>query len=246
MSWRSSFRYLVVACAIPALFIGRNVSAQVQPAVNIRVFVTSGDGSTDFVDPDTKASVADVKKDFRGRKGIVVADSEVGADLVVRVLHRFRGRSGRSVAVATSPTTAIAAPIRERVVVASITVGDFTQEMNGAHTRSWGAASDKLVDQRELDSREPGADIGTPKVTSAGVLTLLHGQVAEGFARSNEPDAEAVQNGLPPRLKSVVDMAVFCQVSRPVPPHRHHEVLSVPGLSGLFVRQVRLVGDTAF
>ena len=148
-----------MACAILALFIGRDVSAQAQPAVNIRVFVTSGDGGTDFVDPDAKASAADVKKDFRGRKGIVVADSEVGADLVVRVLQRFRGRSGRSVAVATSPTTAVAAPILERVVVASIIVGDFTQEMNGAHTRSWAAASDKLVDQIENWIRENRARI---------------------------------------------------------------------------------------
>jgi hypothetical protein len=43
-----------------------------------------------------------------------------------------------------------------------------------------------------------------------------------------------------------IDMAVFCQVSKAVPPHRHHEFFSVPALSGLFVLQVRLVGDTAF
>ena len=155
MSWRSSSRpHLVVACAILTLLAGRSVSAQEQQAPSVRIFVTSGDGSTDFVDPDAKASAEDVKKDLRGRKGIVAVDSETGADLVVRVLHRFRGRSGRSVAVATSPTTAVAAPILERVVVASITVGTFSQEMNGAHTRSWGAASDKLVDQIENWIRE--------------------------------------------------------------------------------------------
>ena len=155
MSWRSSSRlHSVVGCAVLTLLVGRMVSGQEPQTQSVRVFVTSGDGSTDFVDPDAKASAEDVKKGLSGRKGIVAVDSKVGADLVVRVLRRFRGRSGRSVAVATSPTTAVAAPILERVVVASITVGSFAQEMNGAHTRSWGAASDKLVDQIENWIRE--------------------------------------------------------------------------------------------
>ena len=42
-----------------------------------------------------------------------------------------------------------------------------------------------------------------------------------------------------------VDMAVFCQVSRPLPPHRC-EFLSQHALSVLFVLQIRLVGGTAF
>ena len=44
----------------------------------------------------------------------------------------------------------------------------------------------------------------------------------------------------------IVDMAVFCQVSRPLPPHHRHECSCEPALSGLVVLQVRLVGDTAF
>lgn len=155
MSSHSHLRaHLVVAAVFLTIGIGPVASSQAQPAQSVRVFITSGDGSTDFVDPDAKASAEDVTANLRKRKGIVVADSEAGADMVVRVLRRSRGRSGRSVAIATSPMTAVAAPILERVVVASIAVGDFAQEMNGAHTRSWGAASGKLVDQIEAWIRE--------------------------------------------------------------------------------------------
>jgi hypothetical protein len=49
-----------------------------------------------------------------------------------------------------------------------------------------------------------------------------------------------------PLVNANVDMAVFCQVGTPVPPHPHHEFLSVPALSGLSVLQVRLAGGTAF
>lgn len=160
MSWRSRSRSRLVATAvILTIGLGRAASSQAQPAQSVRVFVTSGDGSTDFVDPDAKSSAEDVTANLRRRKGIVVADSEVGADMVVRVLRRSRGRSGRSLAIATSPTTAVAAPILERVVVASIAVGEFAQEMNGAHTRSWGAASGKLADQIDAWIRENRARI---------------------------------------------------------------------------------------
>jgi hypothetical protein len=43
-----------------------------------------------------------------------------------------------------------------------------------------------------------------------------------------------------------VDMAVFCQMSRSVPPQRLREFSYEHALSVLFVLQVRLVGDTAF
>lgn len=154
MNWRDRRRLcLSTVCTVVVLVVGVGASAQTQPT-NIKVFVTSGDGSTHFVNPEARDSADDVKNDIRGRKGLVLAESETDADVVVRVLQRFRGRSGRSVAVATSPTVAVATPILERVVVASLNVGDFTEEMTGAHTRSWGAASGKLVDQIEDWIRE--------------------------------------------------------------------------------------------
>ena len=145
----SPYTGTVAACFILAVVVGRANSVAEQSPENISVFVTHGYGGADFVDPDAKASAEDVKKGFRGRKQIAVVESEGSSDLVVRVLRRFRGPSGRSVAIATGPTTAVAAPVLERVVVATMRVGDFTQEMSGAHTRSWGAASNKLVDQIE-------------------------------------------------------------------------------------------------
>jgi len=45
---------------------------------------------------------------------------------------------------------------------------------------------------------------------------------------------------------ATVDMAVFCQMSKPVPPQRLREFSYEHALSVLFVLQVRLVGDTAF
>jgi hypothetical protein len=149
----------LVVCVGLALIVGIGDCVAEQSPENIRVFITHGDGSTDFVDPDAKASAEDIKKAFRGRKDIAVVESEGSSDLVVRVLRRFRGPSGRSVAIATSPTTAIAAPVLERVVVATIRIGDFALELNGAHTRSWSAASDKLVDQIEKWIRENRARI---------------------------------------------------------------------------------------
>jgi len=160
MNWRSHSRAdVALACAIVLLFLGERVSAQEQSTQGIRVFVTSGDGSTDFVDPDAKASAEDVRKAFRSRKDILVVESEASSDLAVRVLRRFRGPSGRSVAIARSPTTAVAAPVLARVVVATVSVGTFTQDMSGAHTRSWSAASDRLVDQIEKWIRENKARI---------------------------------------------------------------------------------------
>jgi hypothetical protein len=47
------------------------------------------------------------------------------------------------------------------------------------------------------------------------------------------------------RLNTNVDMAVFCQLGRPLPTHRH-EFLSQHALSVLFVLQIRLVGGTVF
>ena len=144
---------VALGCLLAGLLIGQ-VGSATQPGVTVRVFVTHGDGHTEFVDPDAKASAEDVKKALRGRKGILVADTEAAADVVVRVLHRSREQTGRSVAIATSPTMVVAGPVRERVVVASIIVGNFSQEMSGAHVRSWGAAAGKLVDQVEARVRE--------------------------------------------------------------------------------------------
>ena len=47
------------------------------------------------------------------------------------------------------------------------------------------------------------------------------------------------------RVSADVDMAVSCQMSRPLPPHRH-EFSSQHALSVLSGLQVRLVGGTAF
>lgn len=155
MNWRSHAQANVaLVCAIFATLLGDVVSAQQGRTQSVRVFVTSGDGRTDFVDPDAKASAEDVKKAFQGRKDIVVAESEESSDLVIRVLRIFRHQSGRSAAVTTSPTTAVTSPVLERVVVATMSAGTYTQEVNGAHARSWGAASGRLADQIEKWIRE--------------------------------------------------------------------------------------------
>jgi len=59
-------------------------------------------------------------------------------------------------------------------------------------------------------------------------------------------DGGACKHFGPPRLKPGVDMAVFCQLDRPLPASPIVSSLSEHALSVLFVLQVRLVGGTAF
>src|SRR5262245_7210998 len=146
----------VAALAVPvftAVLIGsagaiaQDQPAPAQPVIN--VFVTPGDGTTDFVEPDLRDSAADVRNKFKNKQGLALVDAQDHADVVVRILQRYEGRAGGP--PRSAPHTA--------VVVATMTVGDFVREMSASHTASWRGAAGSLVDSMDAWIQENRARI---------------------------------------------------------------------------------------
>lgn len=121
----------------------------------IRVYVAGG--GTD--DGGLRDSAADLTKVLESRVPFRRVDAPAAADIQVRVIERFRRRTGRSLILATSPNSVTVLPIRERVVRASLTVGDETLELKGAAPRSWRAAARDLADSLEAWVRAHDAQL---------------------------------------------------------------------------------------
>jgi hypothetical protein len=139
LGWLARYAALALPVGTAVLIGSAGAVAQDQAEPVINVFVTPGDGTTDFVEPDLRDSAADVRKQFKDRKGVAIVDATDQADVVVRILQRYEGRAG-------GPPRSAA---HTAVVVATMTVGDFIREMSASHTASWRGAAGSLVDSMD-------------------------------------------------------------------------------------------------
>lgn len=149
LGWLARSAALAVPVFTAVLIGSAGAIAQDQSGPVINVFVTPGDGRTDFVEPELRDSAADVRKQFKNRQGVALVDAQDQADVVVRILQRYEGRAG-------GPPRSAA---HTAVIVATMTVGDFIREMSATHTLSWRAAAGSLVDSMDAWIQENRARI---------------------------------------------------------------------------------------
>jgi hypothetical protein len=182
LGWLTRVAALAAPVFTAVLVGGAGALAQDQPAKDqpvINVFVTPGDGTTDFVEPDLRDSAADVRKQFKNKQGITLVDTQDHADVVVRILQRYEGRAG-------GPPRSAA---HTAVVVATMTVGDFAREMSASHTASWRGAAGSLVDSMDAWIQENRARIverryQPPAAAPAPAPAPARGRRGRGAGRS--------------------------------------------------------------
>jgi hypothetical protein len=115
----------------------------------IRIHVSAGLPGGGAPDSDLRDSQADLVKSLRDRDGVLLVAAPEEADVELRIVRRLRQRTARVFFVSVPPAGMFPVRIAERVVVASLLVGDDSHELRGEHRQSWGGAADKLADHLE-------------------------------------------------------------------------------------------------
>ncbi len=106
--------------------------------------MSAGDPASGFVQPDAKDSARDLTAALSGKKSMRLVTDRAQADVWVRVDKRFRRGTGSAIA-SGSGTTVGAAQVEDQVVSATLIVGDYTAELEGADWWSWKSAAGKLA-----------------------------------------------------------------------------------------------------
>ncbi len=141
MSLMPSIAFLAMA-AVPVLSEASSSDGA------IRVHVFAGDPKAGFVDPEAKDSARDLTEALRKKKAVRLVNEQDKADVWVRVDKRFIRATGGAVATDTG-STAVAVPLDEHVVQATLGAGDYSTEIAGANDWGYKRAAGKLADKVE-------------------------------------------------------------------------------------------------
>lgn len=153
--WRADVVRLTFRLTLLALIVG--VFAQTAGAVvagqpdRIAVFVVAVPNSDGFFDAEIHDSVRDIRSEIPKRKHLKLARVEDAADIVLRVVRRFKDTGqGGAVGVPVG-TIAVALPFNthRHTVVAEMVVGDYKRTLVGAYEGSWKEAAEQIG--KEID-----------------------------------------------------------------------------------------------
>jgi len=142
MAWRTTLA--VVGSAGLACWAFAREATQ-----DITVFVSAATDASGFVSPDATDSAKDLSDALRKKKGLRLVDRKERADVWIRIDRRFtrnRDSGGRlEVDVDNATATIRQRPVEEGVLVATLSVGDYSTEVTAAAAWTWKSIAGQLA-----------------------------------------------------------------------------------------------------